>query len=56
LARRRAAGRSWRGRYLRWRASGGRWPLAGAAGGQLLFAAVFVGAGLAAFLAGRGGI
>ena len=56
LSRRRA--RSWRGRYLRWRESGGRWRVAGMVltGGPSLVLAAVVLAGAAAFFAGRGGI
>jgi hypothetical protein len=50
--------RSWRGRYLRWRESGGRWRLAGlllTASPSLMVVTVLL-AGAAAFIAGRGGI
>ena len=68
MARRRAAGRSWRGRYLRRRGSGGRWRTAGAPRSGLarpglatflvpaLWTAVILGTGLGAYLAGRGGL
>jgi hypothetical protein len=58
LARRRAAGRSWRGRYLRWRESGGRWWVVGvmlSGGVDLLVVSVVIGGALA-FLIGRGTI
>ena len=56
MARRRSAGRSWRGRYLRWRESGGRWRVAGVllSGGIDLFFVTVAVAGILAFLVGRG--
>ena len=56
LARRRTAGRSWRGRYLRWRESGGRWRFVGfvlSGGVDLLVVSVAV-AGVLAFLVAHG--
>jgi hypothetical protein len=58
LARRRAAGRSWRGRYLRWRESGGRWRVVGMmlSGGVDLLVVTAAVIGVVAFLVGRGTI
>ncbi len=58
LARRRASSRTWRGRYLRWRETGGRSRVAGMllTGGVDLLIAVIVVAGIAAYVVGRGGI
>jgi hypothetical protein len=58
LARRRSAGRSWRGRYLRWRESGGRWRGVGflLSGGVDLLVVTLAVVGVVAFLVGRGTI
>jgi hypothetical protein len=58
LARRRAVGRSWRGRYLRWRESGGSWPFVGMllSGGVDLLVVTAAVIGVVAFLIGRGTI
>ena len=58
LARRRASGRTWRGRYLRWRESGGRSRMSGIlqTGGIDLLVAIAVVAGAAAYVLGRGWI
>ncbi len=58
LARRRAHGRSWRGRYLRWRDTGGRWRVVGVvlSGGVDLLVLTTVIIGVTAFLVGRGTI
>ena len=58
LARRRAAGRSWRGRYLRWREAGGRSRFVGVvlSGGVDLLVVTVAAVGVVAFLLGRGTI
>jgi hypothetical protein len=58
LARRRAAGRSWRGRFLRWRETGGRHRLVGAmlSGGVDLLLVSAAAVGVVAFLLGSGTI
>jgi hypothetical protein len=51
-------GRSWRGRYLRWRETGGRWPFVGVllSGGVDLLVVTAAAIGVVAFLIGRGTI
>jgi hypothetical protein len=58
LARRRTAGRSWRGRYLRWREGGGRYRFVGVmlSGGVDLLVVAAAAVGVVAFLVGRGTI
>ena len=58
LARRRAGGRSWRARYLRWREGGGRSRVAGLlrTGGVDLLVVSTICIGVLAYLVGRGSL